>query len=67
MFNTSKCQVIVFFVLSLFLYSLAGAVPHEMNYQGKVTDGSGIPLNGAYGMKFHLFNSSIDVNELWNE
>lgn len=67
MLTRSRLTVIIAFVLSLFLTFSAGAVPHEMNYQGKVTGAGGIPLDGNYDMKFSLYNDPDDGSRLWNE
>ncbi len=67
MLNKSRSTVIIAFVLSLFLTSLAGAIPQEINYQGKVTNADGVPLNGTYDMRFYIFNHPTEENELWNE
>ena len=67
MLNKSRSAVIIAFVLSLFVTSLAGAMPHEINYQGKVTNSDGVPLNGTYDMKFRIYNDPNDGYEFWNE
>ncbi len=53
-------------ILSLFLTSLALAVPGEISYQGKVTDAVGDPIDGTYDMRFRLFSALTGGFELWN-
>ena len=66
MLNKLRLTVIFAFVLSLLLTSLAFAVPSEMNYQGKVTDAVGDPLDGTYDMRFRLYNALTGGIQLWN-
>jgi hypothetical protein len=47
--------------------TMAVAVPGLINYQGKLTDSRGEPLNGTYSMRFDLYNSSSGGSSLWNE
>ena len=58
----------VFFTSSLvllpssFVYS---AVPHLINYQGRLTDTSGSPLNGLYNITFRIYDAENSGNLLW--
>jgi len=45
----------------------AWAVPGLINYQGKLTDSGGNPLNGVFSITFHLYNVSSGGSSLWNE
>ena len=67
MLNKLKFTVIFAFILSLLITSLAFAMPSEMNYQGKLTDIGGDPLDGTYDMKFRIYNAASGGNMLWNE
>jgi len=65
MLDKLRFTLIFTLVLSLLLTSLAFAIPRKMNYQGKVTDAAGTPLDGTYDMKFRIYNGSDDGNLLW--
>ena len=41
------------------------AVPHLINYQGKLTDTSGTALTGAHSVTFRIYDPSSNV--LWTE
>ncbi|MCK5232417.1 MAG: hypothetical protein KAR13_19245 [Desulfobulbaceae bacterium] len=43
----------------------AWAVPGLVNYQGKLTDGDGIPLDGSYDMHFYIYDAT--GSDLWDE
>lgn len=55
----------------LFLSVICGlsyaAVPRLINYQGKLTDTSGVPLNGSYAITFRLYDALSGGNMLWEE
>ncbi len=53
----------------LFLPSsfVQAAVPHLINYQGRLTDTAGIPLNGSYAITFRIFNAETAGTMLWEE
>jgi len=44
-----------------------GAVPHFINYQGRLTDSGGAPLNGSYQLTFRIYDASVAGNLLWEE
>jgi len=55
-------------VLLLILMSVSvWAVPTSMNYQGKLTDKDGKPLNGSYNMTFYLFTLPSGGSAIWTE
>jgi len=57
-------------VLSVLLFSLsvAGAdVPGQVNYQGFLTDGDGIPIDGPVEMLFAIYDQETDGIEVWSE
>ena len=56
-----------FVIIFLFIVSFIFAIPHQINYQGKVTDASGVGLNGSYDMVFRLFDAATSGTELWSE
>lgn len=41
------------------------AVPHLLNYQGRLTDTSGKPLDGLYNITFRLYDAETAGNLLW--
>jgi len=43
------------------------AVPHLINYQGKLTDSSGTALNGSYNITFRIYDAETAGNLLWQE
>jgi hypothetical protein len=43
------------------------AAPQLINYQGKVTDLAGLPLNGTYNMVFSLYNVATGGTAVWTE
>lgn len=57
----------LFFLLSSFLSSAECAVPRLINYQGKLTDLNGVPLNGSYAITFRIYDSDAAGNLLWEE
>jgi len=65
----------IFFRLFLLLLLTTGyglltanaAVPHLINYQGRLTDSSGNPLNGSYNLTFRIYDVETAGNLLWEE
>ena len=47
--------------------SAFAAVPHLINYQGKLTDTGGVPLEGSYGLTFRIYDAETGGNLLWEE
>lgn len=43
-----------------------GEIPHQINYQGHLTDDSGTPLKGTYEMRFALYSAETGGSMLWN-
>jgi hypothetical protein len=58
---------LVFLSAILFLSGSALAVPGLISYQGKLTDTSGTALNGAYSMRFIIYDSINGDDPLWSE
>ena len=42
-------------------------IPHVINFQGKATDTTGNPLNGAYNLTFRIYNHETVGDLLWSE
>lgn len=61
------------FILAILLLSVIGyglqtvnaAVPHLINYQGRLTDTSGKPLDGLYNITFRIYDAETADNLLW--
>ena len=41
-------------------------VAAKINYQGRLTDPAGAPLNGTYTMRFQIYNAAIDGTQWWD-
>ncbi len=61
-------------VLSILLFALlvnivwtSAEIPHQINYQGHLTDDLGMPLSGEYDFTFGLYDAEFDGEELWTE
>jgi len=49
-------------------YPLAvGDIPHLVNYQGRLTDNGGNPLDGSYDLTFKIYNAATGGTLLWSE
>ena len=53
----------MFYLLS----SLALAVPTEMNHQGRLTDASGVGLQGTQVLTFRIHDAETGGNLQWSE
>ncbi|MDX9954639.1 MAG: hypothetical protein RBT75_11110 [Anaerolineae bacterium] len=45
---------------------IAADVPARINYQGRLTDASGLPLDGAYPMRFQLYSGASGGTQWWD-
>ena len=58
-------------LLSLVLFCLCSsfclAVPGLINFQGKLTDDAGVPLDGTYHMTFTIYDAPTVGTPLWTE
>jgi microcystin-dependent protein len=50
-----------------FLAISYAAVPHLINYQGRLTDTSGQPLEGTHSLTFRIYDAEAAGNLLWEE
>ncbi len=65
----------ILFVSMFLLWSVAcgpwtnagAAIPRLINYQGKVTDSSNVPLTGSYAVAFRIYDAESGGNMLWEE
>lgn len=61
--NVCAIAVMLFALVSY----LSAEVPTLMNYQGRLTDDSGNPLDGTYSITFMLYDDSTGGASFWNE
>ena len=45
---------------------IAADVPARINYQGRLTNSSGQPLDGTYPMRFQLYSAANDGSQWWD-
>lgn len=67
-----KLTKILFLILLLSalrypLPALYAEVPHLINYQGRLTDSSSVPLNGSYAITFRIYDAESAGTMLWEE
>lgn len=43
------------------------SIPQYINYQGKLTDGTGKPLSGTYSMTFEIYDQATGGTKSWEE
>jgi len=59
------------FLLSSLVYLPSSVVyanvPHLLNYQGRLTDSGGAPLNGTYALTFRIYDAETAGTMLWEE
>ena len=46
---------------------ITAEVPHLISYQGRLTDATGIPIEGSRSVTFRIYDSEVAGNLLWNE
>lgn len=66
----TKFTLIVFLLLTMVCGQWTityAAIPHLINYQGRLTDSSGKPLEGAYNLTFRIYDAETAGNLLWEE
>ncbi len=59
--------ILICFLSSVFLPLSYAAVPHLLNYQGRLTDSGGAPLNGTYALTFRIYDAETAGTMLWEE
>jgi hypothetical protein len=62
-----KKILFLFLVMLIIAVNAFAAVPHLINYQGKLTDTSGNPLTGTYSITFKIYDAETAGNLLWEE
>lgn len=63
MFKSLKLALLL--TVTCGLLTANAAVPHLLNYQGRLTDSSGTPLNGTYAITFRIYDAEAAGNLLW--
>jgi len=59
---------ILTFVIACIAFSAAsGAIPQKINFQGKLTDDSGVPIDGSRNFIFTIHDDPTADNTLWTE
>jgi hypothetical protein len=73
MFNKKVVVVCVTFLLLLssFIFHLSSgvyaAVPLKISHQGRLTNNSGVPLNGSYSVAFRIYDAASGGTMKWTE
>jgi hypothetical protein len=49
------------------LSAVSGQVPRKINYQGRLTDGEGLPAAGPHTVVFRIFSDAVGGTALWAE
>lgn len=61
-------KVIAIFVLVLgFAFIAQAEIPHLISYQGRITDSTGVPLEGPHSLVFRIYTVSAGGSAIWNE
>ncbi len=63
----NKKQLAILTSVLVFFCVQAGAVPQMVNFQGRLTDSYGAPLNGAVDVTFSIYDASSGGTLLWQE
>jgi len=58
-------KLIIFLILLVITSTANAAIPHLINYQGRLTDKDGAPLNGSYQLTFRIYDAETAGNLLW--
>lgn len=62
-----KFAAIGFALLLCLAGTALAAVPNSLQYQGRLTDNTGAPLNGAFNVTFTIYSDSAGTTSLWTE
>ena len=59
--------LIIILALSILTISVNAEVPQKINYQGRLTDDVGNPINGSVSINFKIFANDIDTGDsVWS-
>jgi hypothetical protein len=65
--NITPIIILLVFVLITLSMTIYAEVPNIMSYQGRLTDGDGVPkVDGVYLLRFNLYDSNSEGAELWS-
>ncbi len=62
-----RTKTVLLCLIVLLVSSSIGDVPLLLNYQGKLTDGSGLPLEDPVSITFSLWDSPTGGNKIWEQ
>ncbi len=70
--NKSSCRIFVILLMAGLVLQLPAKVvradvPHLIQYQGRLTDNGGYPLDTTIDMTFAVYNDSLGSVKLWEE
>ena len=66
--RTCRVLILAFFLLGIAVCGLStsyASVPHLINYQGRLTDKSSVPLSGSYTLTFTFYDAETAGTPLW--
>ncbi|MBN2543420.1 hypothetical protein JXI42_11200 [bacterium] len=60
---------LIFYFMFIFIFStlLFSQIPRTVNYQGKITDASGVAIDGGTDIEFRIFDVATGGAPLWTE
>lgn len=61
------CGLLLALLLAGSLQAQSASAPELINVQGKLSDASGVPVNGQAQFTFVIFDAEVSGNELWRE
>jgi hypothetical protein len=67
MIKKTASIISVFVCLMFLVCGIAAATPGEINFQGKLTDGTAAVADGVYRIEFILYDDAESGNQLWSE
>ncbi|VAX37221.1 hypothetical protein MNBD_UNCLBAC01-817 [hydrothermal vent metagenome] len=65
--KTLLSLILTIFMICLTVASVRADIPELINFQGRVTDTAGTPLNGDYSITFRIYDAQSGGAILWNE
>lgn len=57
----------IFMLMFLFPSGMFAAIPSKIDYQGYLTNSSGVPVNGTVSITFTLYDAETEGTVLWSE
>jgi len=67
MCNRHFLKLSLILVIVLMSKGIFAGVPTIINYQGRLTDTDGIPVDTAVSMTFSIYDDSLGTNDVWTE